>query len=54
MEEVTGLHIDWLHVKEDIVQATALKDNKIQYIEFLNSKALTSGAHSHEVLVWEG
>ena len=49
MEEVTGRHIDWLHVKDDVVQASALKGDNVQYIEFLNSKALTSGAHSHEV-----
>lgn len=49
MEEVTGLHIDWLHVKDDVVQESASKGDNIDHIEFLNSKALASGAHSHEV-----
>jgi len=50
MEEVTGLHIDWMHVKDDVVQADAVKGDNVSYIEFLNSKALTSGAHSHQAL----
>lgn len=49
MEQVTGLHIDWMHVKNDLVQESAAKGDNVDHVEFLNSKALVSSAHNHAV-----